>query len=96
MEEQANVMSDLMSRFKINGGTAAMAAAPMAPTAPAPRAEAKSTGKESRSIKVRMPPAARRSQEQGFAQDDELSMPAPAARVNGKVNGSSAEEWQEF
>ncbi|MBK9131983.1 MAG: Tar ligand binding domain-containing protein [Gammaproteobacteria bacterium] len=96
MEEQATVMSDLMTRFKINGGTASMATTPMAPTAPAPRAEAKSSGKESKGIKVRLPAAARRSQEQNVAQDDEFSMPSPAARVNGKVNGSSAEEWQEF
>ncbi|MCC6302169.1 MAG: Tar ligand binding domain-containing protein [Gammaproteobacteria bacterium] len=97
MEEQADMMSELMTRFKIAGGGAVAAvAAHMAPAAP--HTETKpGAGKERKLISVRMPSAAHRGREPVPARDDEPSMPSPAARVNGRVNGNSAaEEWQEF
>ncbi|MGE0370256.1 MAG: methyl-accepting chemotaxis protein [Gammaproteobacteria bacterium] len=102
MEEQANVMSDMMSRFKTNGDTVARTvqhASARRADMQADAAESSAgagTGKARKMISVRMPAAARRSQEQAPAQDDGFSMPPAHARVNGKANGAGADEWQEF
>ncbi len=102
MEEQANVMSDLMARFKTNGDTVARTtqhASPRRADMSEDGAESSAesvSGKARKMISVRMPAAARRSQQQASTHDEEFSMPPAHARVNGKVNGAGADEWQEF
>jgi methyl-accepting chemotaxis protein len=98
MEEQANVMSDLMGRFKINNTGRAPAPAVQRTEAKPEAAvfQADAGGATARKmINVRVPSLGRRGKEQE-ASADEAAMPPAHARMNGKVNGSSAEEWQEF
>jgi methyl-accepting chemotaxis protein-1 (serine sensor receptor) len=98
MEEQANVMSDLMGRFKINSTGRAPAPAVQRTEAKPEAAmfQADAGGAPTRKmINVRVPSLGRRGKEQE-ASADEAAMPPAHARMNGKVNGSSAEDWQEF
>jgi methyl-accepting chemotaxis protein len=102
MEEQANVMSGLMGEFKTNGPGGARQlqdsgrrAAPKPETA-ASHANTGADNKARKTINVRVPTLSRRNNEHSPAHDDGFSMPPVHVRVNGKVNGSSADEWQEF
>jgi methyl-accepting chemotaxis protein-1 (serine sensor receptor) len=102
MEEQANVMSDLMSRFKTNsvgGGMrpAQNATLRMETASESAAAQANAAaGKAGKMINVRVPARTRRNQEQAPAHVEDIAMPPAHARVNGKVSGSGADEWQEF